>query len=177
MTDRFEPVYVDVDQDDFDDDLTPLDPERRFFLDDEMFAEWYQPKDREVYPEDPETGEPDLAAEPTIVHPDPVKIYRPHFSVQEVAKIFFAKSPDWLRWRSRGAEGYPDGYFVLDPNDPAKRTKLEPKRTDAGARYYTLADVEKMLHAAYQNGAIEGFELAAGIYIVKWMARLHGKLD
>lgn len=91
----------------------------------------------------------------------------PAYTVQETAKVFFGRGPDWLRWRYRAATHYPQGYFVLGD------TILEPKRTEKGNRYYTLADVERMAHALVQNNAIDGEQLSIILQLVLLQARLH----
>lgn len=102
----------------------------------------------------------------------------PRFSVQEVSKCFFGKGPDWLRWRSRAdTKGkHPEGFFVLDGEPlPVKRLPNKGKN-DTTARYYTLADVERMAHALAQHGAIDGGELANIVLMVKTCARIYGVL-
>lgn len=92
----------------------------------------------------------------------------PSFTVQEVAKFFFGKGPDWLRWRARpNKTTHPKGYFVLDGK------VLEPSRTQAGFRYYTLADVERMAHALAQTGAIDGQALVHAVVMVKHCALIN----
>jgi hypothetical protein len=100
--------------------------------------------------------------------PDKDGFPRPRFSVQEVSKFFFGKGPDWLRWRMRESEEYPKGYFVLDSK------AIEPKRTVAGARYFTLADVERMAHALAQQGGIDGQQLTNIVVLVKTCAKVYG---
>jgi hypothetical protein len=118
----------------------------------------------------------------------------PHFSVQEVAKIFFGNGPDWLRWRMRpddkkvkGPDGkflrnedgtfvmkpdkYPEGYFVLDGE------VMDFKRTPADARYFTLADIERMAHALAQGDNLDGEQLINVIVLVKTIAKVYGLLD
>lgn len=95
----------------------------------------------------------------------------PNFSVQEASKTFFGKGPDWLRWRYRPANHYPDGYFVLDG------VVLTPKRNEKGIRYYTLADIERMAYALAQNHAIDGAILANIMEIVLLVARLYEVFD
>lgn len=94
----------------------------------------------------------------------------PHFSVQSVAQVFFGNGPDWLRWRMRGdpENGRPHGYFLLNG------VPLEFKRTDAGARYFTLADVERMATALCQEGGIDGLQLSNITMLVKYCARVNG---
>lgn len=92
---------------------------------------------------------------------------RPVYTVQETAKLFFGKGSDWLRWRYRPAEHYPDGYFVLSG------VRLEPKRTEKGNRYYTLADIERMAYALVENHAIDPDHLAVVLQLVLLQARLY----
>jgi hypothetical protein len=94
---------------------------------------------------------------------------KPTFGAQETARMFFGKGADWLRWRYRPdvLGNYPDGYFVL--NDVI----LEPKRTEAGQRYFTLADIERMAHALASNNAISGDRVTTIVAIVLWVARLY----
>lgn len=94
-------------------------------------------------------------------------IPQPAYTVQETSKFFFGRGSDWLRWRYRPATDYPDGYFVL------KGVILEPKRTETGNRYYTLADIERMAHALAENDAIDGEQLSVIIQLVLLQARVH----
>lgn len=133
-------------------DLLP--PGRRFWLDDEMFST------------DEKSG-----------------MVVPHFSVQETAKVFFGKGPDWLRWRMRpdkpnyeGAQKFPDGYFLLDgePMDFKRKPGVKGGFDDNTARYFTLADIERMAHALTQVGAMDGMRLAHIVLMVRTCARLYG---
>lgn len=88
----------------------------------------------------------------------------PHFTVSEVAKVFFARTSHWIRWlESQQA-------FILDGENVAER------RTDKGARVYTLADVERMTHALAVNGKINGAQAANALHIVQTIARVWGYL-
>lgn len=123
-----------------------LHPEgRRFWLDDSMFDK------------------------------DAQGLYKPRFSVQEVAKCFFGKGADWLRWRSRpdSKGNHPHGYFILDgkPMDFKRLPSADPDQ--ATARYYTLADIERMAHALAQQGAIDGTRLAHIVLMARTCARLY----
>ena len=97
----------------------------------------------------------------------------PNFAVQETATAFFGRSPDWLRWRYRADDPkrsqaqHPHGYFVLDDE------VLVPKTTEKGARYYTLADIEKMTYALFDNGVLDAVQLACVLNIVYANAYLH----
>lgn len=137
-----------------DPELLTLPEGRRFWLDDSMF-----PLDKK--------GKP-----------------IPTFKAKEVAEVFFGKSVDWLRWRMRSNDkrvkdpatgrtkvikgDHPDGFFLLD-GDP-----MDFKRTDPGARFFTLADIERMAHALAQGQHIDGQTLTYTIRMVVTCARLHG---
>ncbi len=147
-TDQGEPLVV------ADPELLSLPEGQRFWLDDSMF-----PLDKHGVP-------------------------APAFKSKEVAEIFFGKSVDWLRWRMRSNDkrvkdketkkvtvikgDHPDGFFLLDGKP------LEFKRTDPGARYYTLADIEKMACALAQEGSIDGQRYSLVVKMVVTCARLRG---
>lgn len=95
----------------------------------------------------------------------------PAYTVQETAKLFFGKGPDWLRWRYRPANLHPRGYFVLDD------VILEPKRTRTGNRYYTLADIERMAHALVENEAIDGGKFSIILQLILLQAVLHRVIE
>lgn len=109
----------------------------------------------------------------SMLTPDDDGVLQPSYSVKEVSRFFFGKkSGEWLRWRQRpNPPKYPHGYFVLD-GEP-----IVPKRTEADFRYFTLADVERMAHAAAQQGGIDSRRLITIIMLVKWTARLWGIID
>jgi hypothetical protein len=118
---------------------------------------------------------------PEMLQTDKNGVLVPSYTVKEVALVFFAKSADWLRWRSRPVHPHepqephsdrcrPDGYFVLD-DEP-----IVPERTEHGARVYSLANVERMAHALTQNGGMSTEELIETIMIIKWTARRY-KID
>lgn len=155
LTEQSEPLIV------ADPETLALPEGQRFFLSDDMF-----PKDKTDHPV-------------------------PRFKVKEVADVFFGKSPDWLRWRLRpddrkvkGPDGeylrnddgtfvmekgdHPEGYFILDGE------KMDFKRTEPGARYFTLADIERMAHALAQGGHIDGATLSLVVRMVVTCAKLHG---
>jgi len=88
----------------------------------------------------------------------------PTFSVSEVAKVFFARTDHWVRWRERvgdlsDTDGTPIG-----------------QRTQHGARFYDLADVEAVLHAAAAHGAITGAQLYTGLKIAHAISLSYGIL-
>ncbi len=138
---------------------------------------------------------PELSREETIRPPDNRRfwlydedflvddrgLHKPRFTVQEVSKVFFGKGPDWLRWRSRANADprHPDGYFVLDgkPLEIKRMPAREGRQNEPiTARYYTLADIERMAHALAQQGAIDGGQLGNIVLMVKACARIYGIL-
>jgi hypothetical protein len=75
----------------------------------------------------------------------------PLFSVSEVAKVFFGKTPHWIRW----LEG--QGRTTLEGR-PVATT-----RTEHGSRQYTLADIELLAHALHENDAIDMAQLVLAV--------------
>jgi hypothetical protein len=100
----------------------------------------------------------------------------PHFTVSEVAKFFFARSPHWVRWRED------KGYFVLDGKAVGVSRKVKNAEGESvivqgggeGARIYTLDDVEKMAYALAERQAIPGEKLQQVLRLVDAQARLWG---
>lgn len=96
---------------------------------------------------------------------------KPTFRISEVARFFFARSADWMRWLDGLADAEsPYGVFTLDGKP------LQAKRTDSGSRTYTLADIERMAHALLEHGRIDGRQFIATIALVKWQAYNYGVL-
>lgn len=87
----------------------------------------------------------------------------PTFEPGEITKIFFNRSSHWLRWRER------QGHIVYDG-------EVVGSRTDVGSRYYTLGDVEKMIHALMQNGAVDAQRGYNALMVVRYIAIVHGYL-
>jgi hypothetical protein len=120
----------------------------------------------------PETVSPDgrdFWTEESMFALDRTGMPVPRFTVSEAAKMFFGNSTHWLRWRLKSdpAAGHPDGYFILDGK------AMTFRRTESGARYFTLADIERMGHALAQQRLIPGSKLRDIILAVKAVARLH----
>jgi hypothetical protein len=110
---------------------------------------------------------------------------KPHFTVSEVAKFFFARSPHWVRWRQD------KGYFVLDGKKVGQHRKVPKQDANGdpildekdqpvfeivnggskGARIYTLADVEQMAYALAEREAITGSKLQQVLRLVD--AQIH----
>lgn len=93
------------------------------------------------------------------------RLHHPHYTVGEVAKVFFNRSGHWVRWREgRGDFEDPDG-------------EEAGGRTEHGARSYTIPDVERMLHTLVINaGLSEGFFMRT-FEVVKAEAMLYGYLS
>jgi len=86
----------------------------------------------------------------------------PRFTVTEVAKVFFARSSHWLRWRERrGFLSDGRGRLVVD------------HRTDGGSRYYTLHDIDLMARTLYRNHAIGYDQLVRTLVLVQIMLQIH----
>lgn len=123
----------------------------------------------------------------------------PRFTVSEVARVFFARSAHWVRWRQQRS------YFVLcgDLSCPHEEIQLGglsgtrkvpvtwiegehcthcngkavgTRLTKAGARSYALQDVEEMAHALAQRGAINGSQLRNTLMILRAVSENHGYL-
>lgn len=97
---------------------------------------------------------------------------KPVFAITQLAKVFFARSADWVRWLSSLTDE--DGLeevFTLD-GEP-----LVIQRTDAGNRFYTLVDVERVTHALLEHGRIDVQQFIGAINILKWMAFQYRILD
>lgn len=148
----------------------------------------------------------------------------PLFGVTDVAKVFFGRSPHWIRWLEEKhafvINGDPncshtkhvrelrpvpvldeDGEKILDAfgkkvteekmiwvdvGDFTPKTgrckkckgqKVGGRRTESGARIYSLADVELVAHALAQNRNIDGIQLQLALSVVEISARIWGYLD
>lgn len=89
----------------------------------------------------------------------------PHFSVNEVAKFFFARTPHWIRKMER------TDILVLDGERVGRR------RTAKGARTYLLEDIEKMAHALAAKSNINHEELRRILHLVRLCAQQHKHLN
>lgn len=86
----------------------------------------------------------------------------PTFTTKQVSTTFFGMSPFWLRWRER------QGDTVLDG------VKVEPSRTEAHARQYNLADIERLSHALRQCDAITTEVHIKALRALAAVGRVHG---
>lgn len=90
----------------------------------------------------------------------------PLFTVSEVAKFFFGRSAHWIRWQ----ESNEHFFLTID----GKQEPVGTRRTDSGARVYTLSDVELIAHALAEHGAINGRQLNDVLLLASTSARVWG---
>ena len=83
----------------------------------------------------------------------------PEFSVSEAATVFFAGRPYWIR-RLEKEHGF-----------------AFHRRSEGGARVYTLTDVEAMAHAMAGVGVVTVRQLIAALVAVQALAIVHGYLE
>lgn len=89
----------------------------------------------------------------------------PIFSVSEVSKIFFDRSPHWIRLRDR------EGAFQLNGEYVGGYRTGEAGTT--GARRYTLADVEAMTYALAAAERISGTQHLNALRVVWSIAEVY----
>ena len=88
----------------------------------------------------------------------------PTWTVGETSKIFFAKSPEWLRSQERRDR------FVIPGEEP-----VVPKRRVArDARFFCLEDIEKIAHCLAYHGVISGAQLRITLVMLKAQGQLWG---
>ena len=88
----------------------------------------------------------------------------PTWTVGETAKVFFAKSPSWLRNQERR------GKFCIPGEEP-----VEPKRrVQNEARFFCLEDIEKIAHCLTYYGVISGTKLRTTLVMLKAQGQLWG---
>jgi hypothetical protein len=88
----------------------------------------------------------------------------PWFRIEDLAKFFFVKTKDWIRWLHRDAPGYPKGHFLLDG------VPIVPKRTRAGYRAFSLPDIERMAYALHQDGRLADEDLGQILALIRQVA-------
>ncbi len=82
----------------------------------------------------------------------------PRFSVSEVAKTFFGRSPHWIR------------LLETEGRTTLKGQAVANTRTQFGARSYTVADIELLAHALYENEAIDEAQLILAVTVARNVA-------
>jgi hypothetical protein len=95
----------------------------------------------------------------------------PVFSIMYAARVFFGRSPSWLRAQEYRDERHPEGRLLLDGKP------ISPGRDQRGARMYRLCDIEPVAWSLYEQGVIGADRLRLCTEVVKGVARLHGMLE
>jgi hypothetical protein len=108
----------------------------------------------------------------------------PHYTVSEAAMFFFRRSSHWIRLQENLCIKCRRTNRLQDHNRCPKGgkhdvslvrlggKKVAQHRTDGGARYYTLSDIEDMARALYEHSVIDQSQLSFALAI----ARLQGRL-
>lgn len=91
---------------------------------------------------------------------------RPTFSVGEVSKIFFARSPSWVRAEEKKGHCSIEGDIEFETR----------RRISKNARFYCLEDIEKIAHALTYHGAISVTKLRIVLMLLKYQGQLWGYL-
>lgn len=86
----------------------------------------------------------------------------PVYSVGETAKIFFGRSPSWLRGHESA------GKFLIPGQDPV----VPNRRVQNSARFFCLEDIEKIAHCLAYHGVLTGARLRIVLTILKAQAQL-----
>lgn len=123
----------------------------------------------------------------------------PLYSVSEMARFFFARSPHWVRWLETCDYKVPDpdreGRMMACGKRPERHSGqeaeehrsswrltldgvlLEPIRTQSNARKYDLQLIEKIAHALASNSTIKASQLRQALKLVKIQAEMHEYLE
>lgn len=143
-------------------------------------------KSQPVVYSDPRLIDPDgdrrWMLEEEMIPTDKAGMPIPMLRTKQVAGIFFGRKPSWMYFlfNPRTFRGY-DGegkeirqnvghsYFLLDGQPMTFRE-------DRHGRYYSLADVERIVHALIQQGRIDGATANRALLIVKTSAQQAGIL-
>lgn len=96
----------------------------------------------------------------------------PFYSVHEVAKMFFAMSPSWIRLKLTPDDDHPDTWFVRPDGTPMVFRRRNPDKEDS-ARVFTLADIEPMAYSLRRFGAIGHTRLRQVVRVVQAEADLY----
>lgn len=106
----------------------------------------------------------DTSVIPDRFDPDGNPLPGPKFSVSEVAKVFFGRTPHWIRWLEN------QGRTTLEGRPVATA------RTEHGSRQYTLGDIELLAHALNENDAIDMAQLVLAVNTARNIALAWGVL-
>lgn len=89
----------------------------------------------------------------------------PAFTVSEVGKIFFARSPHWMRWIER------EGWLTDDDGELMVR-----RREGSTVRTYGLADVERIAYALADKRRIDAPQLLMALRVMRSVGDVWGLL-
>lgn len=122
----------------------------------------------------------------------------PIFSVSELSRFFFARSPHWVRWLEQCHYTEPkknpktgrmkNEQCKIPISAHSKKLReahqhtwkfvfdgemLTPRRNGSGAREYDLTLIEKIAHALAANGTIKVSQLRHALQLVRIQAEMH----
>lgn len=115
-----------------------------------------------------------IVTEAQIVSRDWRRSAVPTFSVHEVAKVFFAMSPSWIRLMLNADDEHPNTYFVNPDGTRMEFRRRDPdKPADRSARLFLLSDIEPMAISLFRFSRISGLRLTQIREIVLALAELY----
>lgn len=125
----------------------------------------------------------------------------PAFKVSEVGELFFHRTSFWVRWlekRDKNVLGgnrvdCPHGEMVDKISDDGKKTiktrvswvsddgictrcngqRVMTSKTEKGYRIYYLPDIERLVHAYLENGAISASQAINANVLAQTLAKIH----
>jgi hypothetical protein len=90
----------------------------------------------------------------------------PFYSVDQVAKFFFAMSASWLRLKLKRDASHPETWFTDENGVQINFRRNKPEQADS-SRVFTLADIERMAWSLYWFSGITAEKLARIIHVVE----------
>jgi hypothetical protein len=97
---------------------------------------------------------------------------RPFFSVDQVAKFFFAMSASWLRLKLKPDKDHPQTWFVNPDGTRMEFRRNKPGQADS-SRVFTLADIEPMAWSLFRLEGIKAEKLGLVLHVVEAVALLY----
>jgi hypothetical protein len=101
---------------------------------------------------------------------------RPLYSVSEVAKVFFGRSSQWIRYFENQDTAYFNGLGEDGDIKPAftfDGERIQFSREESGYRSYSLDVIEKMAHALTQNKRISANQLNNALMMIEGQCRIY----
>lgn len=111
---------------------------------------------------------PDVVSRVPIISDD---MDGPQFTVNEVARIFFARTQHWLRYHEKQGDFKRDGEDMI-----IARTSVNRKGGSGDRRFY-LSDVEWICHAFFENNVITEETFFIALEIIWMMALQYDLID